>query len=158
MKLSLKELLLVVAIVGLGLAFVLHLRSTRGQLNKFESAYFHEVARTNFETRLFLVEENFRRLNYTLLPDVNDFSTNDFDGCFESSYAWSTGDQPPVSGQELAELMRPLINGFTNTQRMQWDVQTEPSLEAIQTNPRQESGAILFRVNYRFTDPASIAR
>jgi len=149
MKLSLKELLVAVAVVSLAFGFALHVRSTKRQLNEFESNMRHASAERDFEFRMSLVEENFRRAGYLFLEDLSNDQIGPRGGTFERKYGWSTEGKPAVSGSEFCDELRPLIYGFTSSQHISWTVETNPTLRQIQTAPDQTSGTIVFVVNYQ---------
>ncbi len=149
MKLSLKEMFVAVAILGLGFGFALHVRNTKQQLDKFQSNSHHASANRDFEYRMLLVEENFRRAGYILLGSLNDHRTGNGDGTLERKYDWETNGKPPISGMEFSELLRPIFS-FTTTPHIRWDMTLEPTLQQIQSSPDATSGAIVIRVDYRF--------
>ena len=148
MKLSLKEMLIAVAIIALALGFALHVRTTKQQLSEFESHSRHASAKRDFELRMLLVEQNFRRAGYTFLPNLENDRFGESDGTFERKYDWATNDKPAVTGLDFCELLRPLTEGFTNSQKILWNVESEPNLRQIQVSPDQTSGTISFRIAY----------
>lgn len=149
MRVSLKEMLAAVAIMALAFGFALHVRTTTQKLHNFELNSRHLNAERDFQFRMVLVEENFRRAGYIFLSDIPADQVGVAFGTFERKYSWATDGKPAISGMEFCELLRPLRYGFMSSQRIHWGVETEPTLRQIQAAADQSSGTIVIQVSYR---------
>ena len=123
-------------------------------MSQFHSELRTATAERDFEFRLLLVEENFRNAGYVILGQSPNDRIDFLGGSFERKYDWST-DGKPVLGLEFSELLNPLTEGLTNSQRIHWNLESEPSLEQIQSSPGQTSGTIVLRAEYRFLNTDS---
>ena len=72
MKFSIRDIALVVVILGAGLAFWHHSRSVRNEIHDFKIHTGHQLAKNAFEAKFDVVDENFRRANFTFLPNRKD--------------------------------------------------------------------------------------
>ena len=143
-----------VALLSLGMGFVIHVISTNQLISEFQNGTFHELAHITFRSKIDNVRENFRGADIKLLETDRDFQYFEKSGHFTKRFGWTIDRGFPLEPNELSKLSRPIIEGLSESSPwISWSAEiiTEGTQKSGQ--PAGETdGVIEFSVKYTLID------
>ena len=123
-------------------------RNVRNEIHDFKIHTGHQLAKSAFEAKFDVVDENFRRANFTFLPNRKDLVVSESSGTFDWQYVWSIDVEEPLRGGEFLELIQPVTEELSSSRYIRWTVNTDPSPMSFLGKSNLKGGTIEFRVKY----------
>ena len=150
MKFSLLELTFAVAIFAIGLAFYLHVTSTRRETESFKKSVRHELMSFEFETKYATLKNSFLRGPYECSIIGLKSTREDSKGTYEFACTVSRRDGELMTGQDFRYLLLPILDGYRIDPYKHWTVNTDWELESSIDTMKQKSWSVEFNVEYSF--------
>jgi hypothetical protein len=153
MKFAIRDILISVALLAIGITLAIHMKNVEARIQSFKVETSHDIARITFDSKFDVVDENFRRAGITFIPNKATWTPREYSGKFDYEYVWSSNANSEVTGGQLADLARPLMEGLRNANNFRWTVETEPTPAEIINIKAAREGTMRFVVSYQFQLP-----
>ena len=162
MKYSLRDLALTVAIVALAIAFYLHRAgtereihhlktSTQETIHTLEKSMKHDLMKFEFENKFSGFLDSFNDSDHVCKTSNVKYISNDTSGCYKFDCVLSRRDGQPMTGQNFADLLKQITNGYRTDTEKHWSVDTGWEIESTIYTMKQESWEIDLTIEYNFT-------